>query len=276
MERSRLDPGGVLALSLLLVARTSRAIDAFEIQVYDGTANRPGVPGLELHVNYVADGTKVAEAPELPMNHVTHLTLEPSVGITDWWELGGYLLTALRGDGRFDYGGVKLRSKFVTPGSFHEHLRLGFNYELSLQPSSYDADRWGGEIRPIVAWEDDRWLFAGNPILDVPLAGKGLESGPTFEPAIEVLRKLGAFGSIGVEYYGAFGPMEGFYPLREQQHYIYQVFNLLAVERLELNIGVGEGLTAASNRVVLKMIAGWSFEPASLKPVETQRNGDRE
>jgi hypothetical protein len=254
------------AISLLLV-RTSSAADPFEIQIYDGTANPPGVFGLELHLNYVANGLREANAPEFPTNQVTHLTLEPSIGLTSWWELGAYLQSAVRADGHFDYAGVKFRSKFVTTRSFHEHVRLGVNFELSLLPETYDADRWGAEIRPIAAWEDTGWLFAVNPILGVPLAGSGFAAGPTLEPALGALRKIGRVGGFGIEYYSSLGPIGGLAPVRDQQHYIYEVFDLLAIERLELNLGIGQGLTATSNPLVLKMIIGWSFEPARLERV---------
>jgi hypothetical protein len=41
-----------------------------------------------------------------------------------------------------------------------------------------------------------------------------------------------------------------------QQHYLFEVLNLLRWPRIELNVGVGEGLTAASNPFVVKMILG--------------------
>ncbi|HEY1535285.1 MAG TPA: hypothetical protein VGF76_14760, partial [Polyangiaceae bacterium] len=80
---------------LWLAPELARAVDPFEIQVYDGTANAPGAPGLELHLNTVPDGRKTAQPPELAPNHQTHLTLEPSLGIEPWWELGGYLQSSL-------------------------------------------------------------------------------------------------------------------------------------------------------------------------------------
>jgi hypothetical protein len=43
------------------------------------------------------------------------MRLEPAIGITDWWEAGFYLQTALLADGSFDYAGSKLRTKFVIP-----------------------------------------------------------------------------------------------------------------------------------------------------------------
>jgi hypothetical protein len=60
-----------------LVAAPSRAVDPFEIQVYDGSADPQGVPAIELHVNHVASGLKGAVQPELPQHHQSHFTLEP-------------------------------------------------------------------------------------------------------------------------------------------------------------------------------------------------------
>jgi hypothetical protein len=257
--------GLAVASAALLAAPRARAVDPFEIQVYDGTANDPGAPGIELHLNHVALGLKQADAPELPQHNTTHLTLEPSFGLFPWWELGGYLQTAVRRDGTFDYAGVKLRSKFVTPPDWYSRdgrqLRLGVNFELSVLPERYDRDRWATEIRPIVAWDTPSWLFAVNPILDQALAGSGAE-GPTFQPALMALYKVANVVSVGLEYYGNFGPISEPLSLRKQEQYIYEVVNLLAVERFELNGGLGEGLTPSSNSLVVKAIVGYAWEDA--------------
>lgn len=255
----------LLAAGLMLPSAAARAADPFEIQVYDGTADPPGVPGLELHVNHVENGVN-APPPAAPADGVTHFTLEPSLGITPWWELGAYLQTALRADGTFDYAGVKLRTKFVTPPDFYPHVRLGVNVELAWLPAAYDPDRWGGEVRPIAAWEDRRWLLAVNPIVGTPLAGAGARSGPTFEPAALALWKARGVIAAGLEYYASLGPIGGFHAARDQEHYLFEVVNLLAVERLEVNVGVGEGLTSGSNGWVVKTIVGWTLEPATPRP----------
>ena len=257
----------LIAAATALTARRARAVDPFEIQVYDGTANDRGAAGLELHVNTVASGVKESDPPELPQHHQTHFTLEPSFGLTPWWELGAYLQGALRADGHFDYAGLKLRSKFVTPPGFHPHARLGVNFEVSRLPDTYDRDRWGGELRPIAAYEDDRWILAINPIMDLPLAGQGFHDGPTIEPAAMVKRKLFEAFAIGVEYFGGFGPVAHLRGRHEQVHYLYEVVDLLAVDHLELNVGVGEGLTEASNGLVFKLIVGYTLDPADKKTV---------
>jgi hypothetical protein len=249
-----------VALAFVLVTRRAAAIDPFEIQVYDGEANAPGAPGLELHVNRVFNGLTTGASPELPANHQTHFTLEPSFGVTPFWELGGYFETTLRGDGTFDYAGVKLRSKFVTPPHWQEHLRLGLNLEVSLLPEHYDRDRWGGEIRPIVAWENERWLFVVNPIVDLSFAGPDASAGPTFQPAAMAKVKIAGTVAVGLEYYTDLGPFSGLLPLREEIHYLYEAADLISIPHFELNAGIGEGLTGASNAVVAKMIVGYVWE----------------
>lgn len=248
--------------AIFLHARAARAVDPFEIQVYDGTANAPGVPGLELHVNSTLQGKDSAEAPELPPRHQTHFTLEPSLGVRPWWELGGYFQTALLGDGSFRYAGVKLRSKFVTEPGFHPNLRLGLNLEISRVPSAFERDRWGGELRPIVAWESQRWLLVANPIVELSFAGSS--SSPSFAPA--VMAKLKCFDRLafGLEYYADLGPITRHTPFTEQEHYLFEALDLIGVRDFELNLGLGEGLTQSSNELIAKAILGYSWERARL------------
>ena len=251
------------AVVTTVLSGNARAADPFEIQVYDGTSNAPGVPGIELHVNHVKSGVKEGVFPVLAADKQTHFTFEPSLGITKSWELGAYFQMALRADGQIDFAGSKLRSKFVTPPRWDPHWRLGVNLELASVPTNYDRDHWGTEIRPIVAWANDTWVFALNPIVGTSLAGPGLKPGPGFAPAGMVVYDLAHVVGVGLEYYADFGAFTELERLAQQQHYVYEVLYLLAVDDLELQLGVGEGLTAGSNALVYKMIIGYEFEPRS-------------
>ncbi|HEY1696279.1 MAG TPA: hypothetical protein VGG39_29140 [Polyangiaceae bacterium] len=242
------------------VVAKARAGDPFEIQVYDGTANPPGVPGIELHVNDWATGNRESSPPEAPLHGQFHATLEPSLGILPFWELGAYLQGAVRtDDGVVDWAGVKLRSKFVTPPTFDPHWRLGVNFEVSYLPPTYEADRWGSEIRPIVTWHDDHWLFVANPILDQSFAGADAKQGPSFQPAVKAARTVGPV-ALGFEYYATLGPLTAILPWKEEQQQVFEVVDLVSVDRLEVNFGVGEGLTESSAGLVVKAIFGYEFD----------------
>ncbi len=247
-------------LACLLVAPQVVASDPFEIQVYDATANAAGVPGLELHLHDWATGNRTATPPEAPLHGQFHATLEPSLGLTSFWELGAYLQGAVRADdGAVDWAGVKLRSKFVTPKAWDGHWRLGVNFEVSYLPPTYDHDRWGSEVRPIVVWHDKNWLFAFNPILDQALFGADASQGPSFQPAMKVARTVGPV-AVGFEYYATLGPLSAILPWRDEEQQVFEVVDLLSIEHVEVNLGVGEGLTQASEGVVVKAIVGYEFD----------------
>jgi len=248
-----------------LASHRAHALDPFEIQVYDGTANETWVPSVELHANRVFSGLTTATPPLLAQNQQTHFTLEGALGIGRGFELGLYLQSAVRADGTFDYAGTKLRLKWVTTDWFHPNWRLGANVELALLPEQYDVDRWSAELRPIAAWENQRWVFAINPIIGIPLAGQSFKEGPTFEPAAMAKVKIAGRIALGLEYYGSIGPIAHPSDGSAQEHYLFEAFDLLDVGNLELNVGVGEGLTRGSNALVGKMIVGWTFES---KPAE--------
>ena len=257
-------PVAALALVVLGAASPARALDPFEIQVYDGTANAPRVLGLELHVNRAATGYSAATAPELPLHGQTHLTLEPSFGIFPWWELGAYLQTSLGSDGRYAYAGTKLRSKFVTGPAFHPHLRFGLNVELSVLPRAYDRDRFAAELRPIAAWQNEGWLIAVNPIVGVGLAGQRGHDGPTFEPCAKIARSVAEVLALGVEYYGSVGPIASPSPLPQQIHQIFGVVDIEALHDVEIELGLGGGVTPASAGLIGKIVLGYAFDLGKL------------
>ncbi|TMA84090.1 MAG: hypothetical protein E6J63_23550 [Deltaproteobacteria bacterium] len=207
-----------LALLTLLAAAPVMAFDAFEIQVYDGTADQQGQAGLEVHLIRPRAGT-------------FNVTFEPSYGVLPFWELGGYLQTS---DGRYE--GAKLRTKFVIPEGWHPNWRLGLNAELARIPN----EGWGGEIRPIIAWENERFLFAANPNVGFPLS---------FDPGAMGKLKLGPIAA-GIEYYAS---------LADGEHYLFQAVDLLALKDVEVNAAVGEGLTSSSQSLIFKMILGYAF-----------------
>lgn len=256
-QRRLCAPGACLTVACLLFSRAGTAADRFEIQVYDGSANEPGVLSLENHVSLTARGDRRGEPPEAPTDRQVHWTLETALGATRVWEPGVYLQTAFVPGEGYGYAGAKLRSKFMVP-HFDETLRLGVNFEIGRIRERFEADQWGTEIRPIVALDFPTVKIAVNPILGVPLAHGGYRDGPDFEPAISVKGVLSRRAALGIEYYAALGPVGSPSPLREQEHYFYAAVDADLGGGFALNYGVGYGL-AAAEPLTLKAIIAYEF-----------------
>ena len=255
------------ALAILAIvcglARVAAAQDAFEIQVYDSEIADPGDVGVEVHLNYVAVGEgAMSSSGELPSDHVTHLTLEPHVGLARWCEAGAYFQTALRPDGSFDYAGVKLRLKTRVPRKLARGLvGLALNFEISAVPRTYEATGLGGELRPIVdvAWK--RLYASVNPILGFDFFG-GDAGHPQLEPAATVLISVMEGWAMGVEYYGALGPIDHPLPASEEVHRLF-VVTTLSHKWFGIHVGGGYGF-AAGDKWIAKAIL--SFDLSRSQP----------
>ena len=112
----------------------AKAVDRFEIQVYDGAMNAPGVTSLENHVSFTDRGRRTGSGPEDPTHHQAHWTFEGALGVSPIWEPGLYLQTALVPGRGYVYAGAKVRSKLMAPRMLRGRLRLGANFELADVP----------------------------------------------------------------------------------------------------------------------------------------------
>ena len=188
-----------IVIAIACVSRVAWAQDEFEIQVYDVEVALRGEVGLETHVNqHLIDA-----APD-----ETHVTFEPHYGLTDWAELGGYFQTALSTTGDLAYAGVKLRLKLRWPRRvWEDRLGLAVNGEVSVVPARFEPNEWGSEIRPIIDLEIGRLYASINPIVTTDLHGS-LAGHPQLEPAAKLTVKARTTLAIGVEAYGAFGPVD--------------------------------------------------------------------
>ncbi len=187
--------------AVIVVARRPRRRapkDEFEIRVYDVETALRGEPGIEVHVNEHL----------LPGPDQTHVTFEPHYGLRSWLELGGYFQTSVSTTGDVEYAGVKLRAKLRWPRRLWcERLGLAINFELSDVPPVFEPNQWGSEIRPIADLYIGRLYAAINPIISTDLAGS-LAGRPQFEPAAKLAVVITPSLMVGVEGYGAFGPID--------------------------------------------------------------------
>jgi hypothetical protein len=97
------------------------------------------------------------------------------------------------------------------------------------------------------------WLLAGNLNFGASLAGAGAGSRPDLEVALKATRDVGHGLAPGLEVYVATGPVGRPVPADEQDRRVYAV---LDVDRKPwvFNVGVGRGLTPASDKWTVKAI----------------------
>jgi hypothetical protein len=259
--QKRVSTGFIMVmLSAASLTRPAQAVD--EIQVYNGEIAELGQWTIQQHLNYGFRGRKEPDfRGGLIANHTLNGTPELAYGITDWWELGFYAPFAVS-ERQFLSNGAKIRTLFVTPNADKRNFFYGVNIEFSYQTSRFAETRHAFEIRPIVGVRNKEWEFIVNPIVDIGLGSLGQAD---FAPAARLARNLGKDRFIGVEYYSDLGKIGNFLPLSEQSHQLFAVTDFKLGE-LDVNLGVGYGLTSGSDRLITKGIIGYAFPvPGSTK-----------
>jgi hypothetical protein len=231
-------------LALLAWPAGARAIDPFEIQVYDAEVQEVGNFEQELHVITRPEVAEPAIGPSsgFPDPGLLHLAFEPQVGIAPLMEVGAYFETALWPDGSFRIEGAKLRYKVrVKEGAWP--FEAAINFEIGVANQVSGDPLWGGELRPIITKKIGPVRMLFNPIIGwalVPLAV------PTFEPAAKLNCELFWNFAPGLEYYGDIGSITAPLPLAQQQHFIFYTIDLYRWSNVELGLGLGEPLTRGS------------------------------
>ena len=248
---ARLIAAGATLLCASSLSTTARA-QTDEIQVYTAAIAPVGTFNLTWHNNYVADGLAGQPFPGgVSANHSFNGVTEWAYGVAPWFEAGLYMPLYSHDDRLgWGYNGFKLRTLFVVPHADDRTFVYGVNFEFSVNSSHWDARRFTSEIRPIVGWHLHPVDIIINPILDTSYDGvKNLD----FAPSTRVAYNLPATWAVAAEEYDDFGPVHQFYSRPGQSHQLYGVIDH-ATKFLDIEAGVGFGLTDASDKLTLKLI----------------------
>ena len=236
----------VCAMPRLALAQTD------EIQVYDASHADPGVFNLTWHNNFTPIGNSEPAFPgavvaDRSFNGVT----EWAYGVTSWFEQGLYLpLYSVDKNLGGTIDGFKLRELFTVPHAADRTFVYGVNFEFSFNSKHWDASKHTSEIRPIIGWHLKPWDIIVNPILDSSYDGvKNLDFAPESRLAYNVNERW----AVAAEEYDDFGPLHQFYSASNQTHQLYAVFDRTS-QTLDVEFGIGFGLTAASDTLTLKLI----------------------
>ena len=251
---------------LAVVCPRAASAQSDEIQVYDAGLSPPGIFNLTWHNNFTPKGIATEPFPgvvvaDQSFNGVT----EWAYGVTDWFEQGLYLpLYTHDKNLGWGYNGFKVRELFAVPHAEMRTFFYGANFEFSVNEPRWDEHRYTSEVRPIVGWHLGQWDVILNPIVDTAYDGWGnLE----FVPATRVAYNFKSGWTLSAEEYADYGPFNGFYSAGDQAHQLYGVVNK-TFGTIEIEAGVGVGLTDATDRCTLKLLV---MHDLNKKPVKIAR-----
>ena len=249
----------IAAILFLCCASGLRAQGNYEVQVYGSDLVPKGVTMVELHSNFTASGEKQKIDGVLPTNHQQHETVEITHGFNEWFECGFYIFTSIQADEGWKYVGSHIRPRFSVPERYHLPVGLSISNEIGWQRPLFSLDTWTWEIRPIVDKKIDKWYFSFNPTFDRSFRGpeskRGFEFSPNVKFSYDVTKRVAA----GMEYYGSYGPVTGFDPLRDQEQQFLPAVDIDFGKKWEFNFGVGVGVTQATDHLLIKAILGYRF-----------------
>ena len=238
--------------AILVGASASTDAQTDEIQVYTGGLAARGKFNLTLHSNYTPRGVETpAFEGGLTADKSFNGVPEWAYGVTDWFEAGLYLpLYSVDKNKGSTIDGMKLRALFAVPHADDRTFVYGVNFEFSINSESWDENRITSEVRPIIGWHLKGLDIFINPILDTSYDGlKNLD----FAPAFRVAYNLPRMWAIAAEEYADYGPLHDFLPKGEQVHQLYGVVDK-TVKGLDIEAGVGFGLTDATDKLTVKLI----------------------
>ncbi len=240
-------------------ATRAQAQDTFEVQVYEYETVPRGMWNLETHINYTLRGNRRFEGTVAPTNHQTHLTFELTRGITNYFELAGYLVLAHRPDAGAEYVGYRIRPRVRLPESWNLPAKVSLSTEVGFPKSAYEEAHSTLEIRPIIEKGFGAWLIDLNPTVGRALSGPGSDDGWDMEPGVRVGYALNPKVDLSIEYYGSLGSVTDPLPANEMTQLIFPGADISLGEGRVLNIGLGGNLTDDGIRSMFKMRIGWLF-----------------
>ena len=223
-----------------------------EIQVYDAEIAPPGKFNLTLHNNWIAEGRDKPAFPDgLVPDESWNGVPEWAYGVTDWFEAGLYFpLYSYSKNRGMTFNGTKVRALFVSPHAAERTFFYGMNFEGSYNARHWDPKHFTSEIRPILGLHLASVDLIVNPILDTDYTRvENLD----FAPASRVAYNFSPKWALAMEEYSDYGALRGFEPWNQQSHQLFGVIDHHG-KFLDIEFGVGFGLTDASDKLTFKLI----------------------
>jgi hypothetical protein len=247
-----------LLIAVLCCASRVAAQDPFEIHIYEYEPMSLGEYSLETHLNFDTQGSSRRDGTLLPTEHQTHLTLEPTAGLSENFAVGFMFLNAWEPGFAPQFAGWRVLPHFYAPESWGLPVRLGFVAEFSFQKTRYEENSRRVELRPIIDREFDHWQVVFNPVFERALHGPGTERGWNFEPALLLRWKRKEF-SPSLEYYGEVESLNVRPHAQPETHQLFVGGDWEARPSFSINLGAGFDLGSRGPGLILKSRFEWHW-----------------
>jgi hypothetical protein len=245
-------------VSLIFLCAVSKlaAQDPFEIHIYEYEPMKLGEYSLEAHLNLTAQGTAVRDGTLLPTAQQTHLTLEPTAGLSPNFAVGMMFLNAWEPGYAPQFAGWRVLPHVYLPESWDLPVRVGFVAEFSFQKTRYEENSRRMELRPIFDKEFQHWQVVFNPVFERALHGPGTQHGWNFEPAVLLRWRRQTF-SPSLEYYGEVESITAHPHAQPETHQMFLGGDWEVDPRFTINLGLGFDLAERGPGLILKSRFEW-------------------
>ncbi len=185
-------------------------------------------------------------------------SIELEYGVTDRWMISGYLDFEQHPDANLEYAQFRTvfsRYRLFEQGERFLDTAIYLEYYIPHASSQRDEKI---ETRLILEKTLVPFVVRLNPILEKALSGADVEEGVELEYAAGVYVPIDGL-RVGLEAYGKFGEMRDWKPWDAQEHYLVPAVKFHLGPQVEVDLGVGVGLTKASDDLLVKTILEYEF-----------------
>lgn len=246
-------PNGIRARfvnALLLCVVLCRAFAASaapnDIRVLTDDISAPGTKNIEFQASFASPSRNSL----LSYGLVFQGLAEFAYGFAEHWEISAQV-PVTRLNGAWFASGINAELQYVAPHDDDDGFYWGARGELGYASTVGEKRTWQVEIRPILGYRFSDWHFVLNPAVTAALSGDDRKA--KFEPSAKVSYQLNKRNSVGTEYFIEAGQLSNILPRSQRRELAFLVVDF-KIGKSEVSLGVGRGMTNASDRLVVKFV----------------------
>lgn len=243
---------GHIAVGMVFFISTITCIAApADFRVLTDDIAVPGETNLEWQLGHARQSNRFTDS----VNPAWQGLFELANGILPQWE-ASVQIPVVRNNISWRVAGLNAELQYVAPHHQEENFYWGLRGEIAYVNPVDGSRAWQTEWRPILGYRRNAWHAVLNLGLMVPVTGHNQRG--TFEPSAKLTRNIDERSAVSVEYFVEAGPFAHLYSHRLRNELALAVVDT-KVGNADVNIGIGKGLTASSDRWVAKIVLSFAL-----------------